>query len=154
MTDSLLWLAIIGVAIAAAPLIYVWRSRDAQKVQEARMDHCIPDARSDHGRQLHAPDGFRARMPGLAGLLWQIESMVRGDQISQAQAALPTGPVTVSKAWIEMAHRYFALAVGVLIIVLTVQAWRRADQAASAAVHRGGDRSAGLGHACRVYLVR
>jgi cytochrome c oxidase assembly protein subunit 15 len=34
--------------------------------------------------------------------------------------------VTATKAWIEMLHRYFALGVGFLIIILTVQAWRRA----------------------------
>ncbi len=58
-------------------------------------------------------------------------SRIRGPlaiQIRQAQIALPTGPVTASKAWIEMAHRYFALAVGVLITVLTVEAWRRAGR--------------------------
>ncbi|WP_374411320.1 heme A synthase [Hydrogenophaga sp.] len=38
--------------------------------------------------------------------------------ISAAQQAMPTGPVTVTKAWIEMIHRYLATAVGVLIIVL------------------------------------
>ena len=38
----------------------------------------------------------------------------------------------MSKQWIEMAHRYFALAVGVFIIVLTVQAWRRAASGAAA----------------------
>jgi cytochrome c oxidase assembly protein subunit 15 len=31
----------------------------------------------------------------------------------------------MTKAWIEMLHRYFAMAVGFLIIVLTVLAWRR-----------------------------
>jgi cytochrome c oxidase assembly protein subunit 15 len=36
-----------------------------------------------------------------------------------AQQALPSGPVT-SKAWIEMIHRYFAMAIGVLIIALMV----------------------------------
>jgi cytochrome c oxidase assembly protein subunit 15 len=45
--------------------------------------------------------------------------------IEQAQAAMPTGPVTHSKAWIEMIHRYLASAVGALILVLTVLAWRR-----------------------------
>ena len=61
-------------------------------------------------------------------MLWPLESLVGSDPILQAQVALPTGPVTTSKAWIEMAHRYFALAVGVLIIVLTVQAWLRATR--------------------------
>ena len=31
----------------------------------------------------------------------------------------------MTKAWIEMLHRYFAMGIGLLIIILTVQAWRR-----------------------------
>ncbi|MBU3738606.1 MAG: heme A synthase [Rhodoferax sp.] len=45
--------------------------------------------------------------------------------IAQAQAALPSGPVTHGKAWIEMVHRYLATGVGVLIIGLLVLAWRQ-----------------------------
>jgi cytochrome c oxidase assembly protein subunit 15 len=37
--------------------------------------------------------------------------------ISAAQAAMPTGPVTHTKAWIEMLHRYFATIVGALIVL-------------------------------------
>ncbi|RJG04963.1 heme A synthase [Noviherbaspirillum cavernae] len=44
--------------------------------------------------------------------------------ISAAEAAQPTGPVTVVKAWIEMTHRYLAMGVGVLIIAAMVVAWR------------------------------
>ncbi len=44
--------------------------------------------------------------------------------IAAAQAAQPTGPVTAAKAWIEMLHRWLAMAVGVLIIVATALAWR------------------------------
>ncbi|MBV8625347.1 MAG: COX15/CtaA family protein [Herbaspirillum sp.] len=47
------------------------------------------------------------------------------EHINAAQEAMPTGPVTWAKAWIEMTHRYFAMAVGVLIIVLMVVAWWR-----------------------------
>jgi len=43
--------------------------------------------------------------------------------IAMAQHAMPTGPVTHSKAWIEMVHRYMATAVGALITVLTLAAW-------------------------------
>jgi cytochrome c oxidase assembly protein subunit 15 len=43
--------------------------------------------------------------------------------IEQAQAVLPTGPVTHGKAWIEMIHRYLASAVGALIAGLMVSAW-------------------------------
>lgn len=44
--------------------------------------------------------------------------------ITAAQQAMPTGPVTHSKAWIEMLHRYMATSVGVLIILLTAWSWR------------------------------
>jgi cytochrome c oxidase assembly protein subunit 15 len=43
--------------------------------------------------------------------------------IDSAQLSLPDGPVTPGKAWVEMAHRYLAMAVGVLIMVLAVAAW-------------------------------
>jgi len=51
------------------------------------------------------------------------------EQIDRAQAALPSGPVTHGKAWIEMVHRYLAAAVGVLIIAMTLVSWsaRRED---------------------------
>jgi heme a synthase len=44
-------------------------------------------------------------------------------EIDQAQAAMPTGPVTHGKAWIEMIHRYLATAVGVLILTLAAGTW-------------------------------
>jgi len=43
--------------------------------------------------------------------------------IHAAQTALPDGPVTFSKAWIEMIHRYLAMTVGALILVMTVISW-------------------------------
>jgi len=42
--------------------------------------------------------------------------------IAAAEAAAPEGPVTERKAWIEMVHRYFAMALGVLIILLLLAA--------------------------------
>jgi len=45
-------------------------------------------------------------------------------EISSAQQAMPTGPVTHGKAWVEMIHRYLATGVGVLILVLAVFSWR------------------------------
>ena len=43
--------------------------------------------------------------------------------IDAAQSAMPTGPVTHTKAWIEMLHRYLATSVGVLILTLTANSW-------------------------------
>jgi heme a synthase len=45
-------------------------------------------------------------------------------EIHAAQTAMPSGPVTFSKAWIEMIHRYLAMTVGVLILVLAAFSWR------------------------------
>ena len=45
------------------------------------------------------------------------------DEIHAAQSALPSGPVTHGKAWVEMIHRYLATAVGVLITVLAIASW-------------------------------
>ena len=64
-------------------------------------------------------------------------------QIAVAQDAMPTGPVTHGKAWVEMVHRYLATGVGVLIIVLTLATWlqwrraRRAGVASQAVVSPG-----------------
>ncbi len=44
-------------------------------------------------------------------------------EISAAQAEMPTGPVTHTKAWIEMVHRYLATGVGVLILTLAAATW-------------------------------
>jgi cytochrome c oxidase assembly protein subunit 15 len=43
--------------------------------------------------------------------------------IAQAEAALPSGPVTVTKAWIEMIHRYLAMVVGALCLVMAAASW-------------------------------
>lgn len=46
-------------------------------------------------------------------------------QIGAAESAMPTGPVTQRKAWVEMIHRYLATAVGALILALCAVAWRQ-----------------------------
>lgn len=53
-------------------------------------------------------------------------------QIAEAQAAMPTGPVTHGKAWVEMVHRYLATTVGVLIIAMVAMSWRRARRSPQA----------------------
>jgi cytochrome c oxidase assembly protein subunit 15 len=60
-------------------------------------------------------------------------------EITQAQSAMPSGPVTHPKAWIEMIHRYLATGVGVLILTLSAMTWwahRQARQAPPANAHR------------------
>ncbi len=58
-------------------------------------------------------------------------------EISNAQNAMPSGPVTHQKAWIEMVHRYLATGVGVLIVTITAAAWwlRRSPGLAGSGLH-------------------
>jgi len=52
---------------------------------------------------------------------WGAEQAIRA-----AQEAMPSGPVTWSKAWIEMIHRYFATVVGALVFFLAcASSWTR-----------------------------
>lgn len=117
-------LAAIGLLVALLPLAVVWTSRDPDKYRKLvwvtlflTFDLIVFGAftrLSDSG--LGCPD-----WPGCYGQAnpWQAHA-----DISAAEAAMPHGPVTMVKAWIEMIHRYLAMAVGVLIIALLVSSWR------------------------------
>jgi cytochrome c oxidase assembly protein subunit 15 len=75
--------------------------------------------------------------PDWPGCYGSVSPLGAAQHISAAQAAMPTGPVTHSKAWIEMVHRYMATGVGVLIIALTFWTWRVWRQDRAQAVHPG-----------------
>ncbi len=60
--------------------------------------------------------------PGCYGFATPLGANVH---IQEAQNNLPHGPVTFAKAWIEMVHRYLAMAVGGLILTLAAFAWYR-----------------------------
>jgi heme a synthase len=62
--------------------------------------------------------------PDWPGCYGAVTPLGAKEQISAAELAMPTGPVTQGKAWIEMLHRYFATAVGALITLMAVQSWR------------------------------
>jgi cytochrome c oxidase assembly protein subunit 15 len=65
--------------------------------------------------------------PDWPGCYGSVTAWGAKEHIDAAQAAMPTGPVTTSKAWIEMIHRKMATAIGALITLLMVLAfyWRR-----------------------------
>lgn len=120
-------LALLGLVVAAAPLAWVWarhRAGDARQRLRAltlvtlflTFDLILFGAftrLTDSG--LGCPD-----WPGCYGSVSPIGAAAH---IDQAEAAMPTGPVTTEKAWIEMIHRYLASGVGVLILVMTITAW-------------------------------
>ncbi|MFM7760297.1 MAG: COX15/CtaA family protein [Burkholderiaceae bacterium] len=66
--------------------------------------------------------------PDWPGCYGEANLFLAHEEVGAAEAAQPSGPVTVVKAWIEMIHRYLAMGVGVLIIALLLIAlrlWRR-----------------------------
>lgn len=67
--------------------------------------------------------------PGCYGKLTPAHA---AEQIREVHAADPYGPVSMPKAWKEMTHRYLASALGLLIIVIAICAWRRREDVAAA----------------------
>jgi cytochrome c oxidase assembly protein subunit 15 len=125
----LLRMLLLAAALALAPLLWIWR-RHAQGHPVAlwravtvltlflTFDLVLFGAftrLTDSG--LGCPD-----WPGCYG---NASPFGAHHEIRSAEAALPDGPVTQRKAWVEMIHRYLATAVGALITVLCVMAWRR-----------------------------
>ena len=125
----LLKLLLMAVLLAVGPLTWVWlKNRQSQSVQRVRhltvialfltFDLILFGAftrLSDSG--LGCPD-----WPGCYGHASPIGAT---QAIELAQTAMPTGPVTWHKAWIEMIHRYLAMLVGILILTLAVFSWRK-----------------------------
>jgi heme a synthase len=121
----LLQLLALGAVVAAGPLAYVWVKSDANKYRKLvwvtmflTFDLIVFGGftrLTDSG--LGCPD-----WPGCYG---KSNPMSAVKEIRAAEAANPTGPVTMTKATIEMVHRYLAMGVGALILTLTVLAWTR-----------------------------
>ena len=70
--------------------------------------------------------------PDWPGCYATASPVAAAQNIAQAQALAPQGPVTEKKAWIEMIHRYFAMALGTLIILMLVAAALARDARAQA----------------------
>ncbi len=62
--------------------------------------------------------------PDWPGCYGEANPFLAHQEIRAAESLMPTGPVTVFKAWIEMIHRYLAMGVGVLIIASLAIGWR------------------------------
>ncbi|MEO7391697.1 MAG: COX15/CtaA family protein [Ramlibacter sp.] len=128
-------LMLMGVVVALGPLAWVWlrnkKSSPARRLQALTLltlfltfDLVLFGAftrLTDSG--LGCPD-----WPGCYG-----NASPGGAQaeISKAQAAMPTGPVTHGKAWVEMIHRYLATGVGVLIVTLAAATWLQRKRGAA-----------------------
>ena len=113
----LLELGAIAVIFAGIPLAYLWTRPSYSFFQKLNwvlvfmtFDLIVFGAftrLTDSG--LGCPD-----WPGCYGTSNPLRAL---SDIQQAETAMPTGPVTVMKAWIEMIHRYLAMTVGALILI-------------------------------------
>ena len=120
---TLAQMAITALLVALLPLSLVWTSSDANKYRKLiwvsvflTLDLIVFGAftrLTDSG--LGCPD-----WPGCYGAA---NPFLAHADIVAAETLNPTGPVTVAKAWIEMIHRYLAMAIGVLIVAMMAQAW-------------------------------
>ena len=125
--DPVLHVMGMGLIVAALPLAWLWlRNRQATPAVRLRaltlltlfltFDLVLFGAftrLTDSG--LGCPD-----WPGCYGYASPVGAQ---DHIANAQAAMPTGPVTHGKAWVEMVHRYLATGVGALILLLAMATW-------------------------------
>jgi cytochrome c oxidase assembly protein subunit 15 len=143
-------LMIMGLAVALGPLAWIWaRNKNAPVAQRLRVLTLVTlfltfdlvlfgafTRLTDSG--LGCPD-----WPGCYGSASPVGAQLH---IEAAQSAMPTGPVTHAKAWIEMIHRYLATGVGVLILTLTLVTWlarREEKRSTQGDQPRGHERSAG-----------
>ena len=62
--------------------------------------------------------------PDWPGCYGKLSPFGASSHISQALAEMPYGPVSFSKAWIEMIHRYVGSLLGMMIIGIVYMAWR------------------------------
>ncbi len=121
----LIQLALTGLLVALLPLSIVWVSTNADKFRKlsAVTLFLTFDLIVFGGFTRLTDSGLGC--PDWPGCYGQANPLQAHSDISAAQSAMPTGPVTVMKAWIEMIHRYLAMSVGVLIVALMVIAWIR-----------------------------
>jgi len=118
-------LAAIAIVFAGLPLAYLWTRPGYSFFQKLNwvlvfmtFDLIVFGAftrLTDSG--LGCPD-----WPGCYGVSNPFHAL---GEIQQAETALPSGPVTVIKAWIEMIHRYLAMTVGALILIQVATAFSK-----------------------------
>jgi cytochrome c oxidase assembly protein subunit 15 len=123
-----LQLLLLGALLALGPLLWVvWRQRhEAASVRLRTLTLITLFITFDlvlFGAFTRLTDSGLG-CPDWPGCYGSASPLGASAEINAAQTAMPTGPVTWSKAWIEMIHRYLATGVGGLILALAFLTWR------------------------------
>ena len=123
----LLMILAVGALLALGPFVWVWR-RDRAKGTAARLQALtvltlfLTFDLVLFGAFTRLTDSGLG-CPDWPGCYASASPLGAKTEINAAQTALPGGPVTHGKAWIEMIHRYLATGVGALIMSLAVLTW-------------------------------
>jgi len=129
---DLLLLAFKGIAIASLPIALVWVGRVPKNGDRLRRLAWVTvfitfDLIVFGGFTRLTDSGLGC--PDWPGCYAKANPLMASQDIRSAESALPYGPVSMTKAWIEMIHRYLAMAVGVLIVTMLIvsvrRGWRR-----------------------------
>ena len=129
----------VGLLVAGLPFAWFWRRhRDASDARRLKALTWLTLALTFElvlvGAFTRLTDSGLG-CPDWPGCYGSASPLGAAQHIQAAEAAMPDGPVTRSKAWIEMVHRYMATGVGVLIIVLTVWTLKGWGRQPAQAVH-------------------
>ena len=118
-------LALTGFLAASVPLALVWTATGVNKYRKLAwvIAFITFDLIVFGGFTRLTDSGLGC--PDWPGCYGEANPFLAHAHIAAAEALMPTGPVTRMKAWIEMIHRFLAMGIGFLIIVLVVASWRQ-----------------------------
>lgn len=126
---QLLLLGALGVLVALMPLALVWAARGQDRLRRlAWVAVFLTFDLVVFGAFTRLTDSGLG-CPDWPGCFAQSNPLAASSDIEAAQRLLPSGPVTMTKAWIEMIHRVLAMALGLIIVVMAVVAWRERQRA-------------------------
>ncbi|MFD2367595.1 heme A synthase [Pseudoduganella sp. GCM10020061] len=113
-----------ALAVCTVPLLVVLRSRDTDKFRKlVRVSMFLTLELIAFGAFTRLTDSGLG-CPDWPGCYGMANPFLAHDHIVAAEEIMPHGPVTVMKAWIEMIHRFLAMAIGLMSIVVLAWSWR------------------------------
>lgn len=123
------FLAAKGLMVALVPLSIVWSTRGADALRRLAWVTVFFtfDLVVFGGFTRLTDSGLGC--PDWPGCFAQSSPLSASRAIESAALLAPGGPVTMTKAWIEMIHRFLAIAVGVLIALMMGLSWMQRRRA-------------------------